>query len=196
MCLLGIGPERKDCSLAEPADIRHLIGATYLEDDAIAERVRQIGRQISLDYRGRQLLLISILKGAVFFLADLAREITVPVSLDFIAISSYRQDRRAGGAHTVRFLKDLDHDIEGRDVLIVEDVIDTGLTLNYITGNLQLRQPASLEIATLLDRPYRRLVDLPVRYQGFQVPDEFFAGYGFDYKQMLRNLPRIVRLHI
>ncbi len=183
--------------LAGTSDIRDLIGGTYLDEDVIAERVRQIGRQISSDYQDRRLLLISILKGAVFFLADLAREITVPASLDFIAISSYRQDRRAGeGMHTVRFLKDLDQDIEGRDVLIVEDVIDTGLTLNYITSNLRLRQPASLEIATLLDRPYRRLVDLPVKYQGFQVPDEFFVGYGFDYKQMLRNLPRIVRLHV
>ncbi len=183
--------------MAKPADIRSLIGDTYLEKYVIADRVRQMGHQISSDYRNRPLLLISILKGAVFFLADLAREITVPLSLDFIAISSYRQDRRAGvGTHTVRFLKDLDQDIEGRDVLIVEDVIDTGLTLNYITRNLLLRQPASLEIATLLDRPYRRLVDLPVKYRGFKVPDEFFVGYGFDYQQLLRNLPRIVRLHV
>lgn len=96
----------------------------------------------------------------------------------------------------MRFLKDLDQDIEGKDVLIVEDVIDTGLTLNYIVQNLWLRNPASLEIATLLDRPYRRLVDLPVKYQGFQVPDQFFVGYGFDYRQRLRNLPHITRLHI
>lgn len=179
-------------------DIRDLIGDTFLDEQTIAARVREVGRQISDDYQGREILLISILKGAIFFLADLAREITVPVSLDFIAISSYRRDRRESGgdSHTVRLLKDLDQGIEGRHLLIVEDVIDTGLTLNYITRNLLLREPASLEIATLLDRPYRRLVDLPVKYQGFQVPDEFFVGYGFDHKQLLRNLPRIARLHV
>jgi hypoxanthine phosphoribosyltransferase len=182
--------------LAQTGDIRQLIGETYLDEDAIAAKVAELGRRISADYQGRELLLISILKGAVIFLADLAREITVPVALDFIAISSYRRDRRENESYTVRFLKDLDQDIEGRDVLIVEDVIDTGLTLNYITRNLRLRQPASLEIATLLDRPYRRLVDLPVKYQGFQVPDEFFVGYGFDHQQRLRNLPRIARLNI
>jgi len=176
--------------------MQNLIGDTYLDEYAIAERVRQMARQISVDYAGREILLLSILKGAIFFLADLAREITVPVTIDFIAISSYRRDRREGENVRVRFLKDLDQDIEGRDLLIVEDVIDTGLTLNYIVQNLWLRNPATLQIATLLDRPYRRLVDLPVKYQGFQVPDEFFVGYGFDYKQMLRNLPRITRLKI
>lgn len=183
---------------APESDNLKLIGKTYLDERAIAARVREIAADISRDYAGRRLILISILKGAIYFLADLAREITVPVSMDFIAISSFRQDRREAGREVrrVRFLKDLDQDIEGRDVLIVEDVIDTGLTLNYIVQNLWLRNPASLEIATLLDRPYRRLVDLPVKYQGFQVPDEFFVGYGFDYRQRLRNLPRIARLHI
>lgn len=184
--------------MAEQPDINSLVGDTYLGEKAIAGRIRELALEISADYQGREIMLLSILKGAVFFLADLAREITVPVSLDFIAISSYPHDRRAGGegSHRVRFLKDLDQDIEGRHILIVEDVIDTGLTLNYIVQNLWLRKPASLEIATLLDRPYRRLVDLPVKYQGFQVPDEFFVGYGFDYQQRLRNLPRIARLHI
>lgn len=183
--------------LPDEIDFQSLVGETYLDRYAIAERVRQIARQISTDYAGREILLLSILKGAIFFLADLAREITVPVTIDFIAISSYRRDRREGvDTHGVRFLKDLDQDIEGRDLLIVEDVIDTGLTLNYIVQNLWLRNPATLEIATLLDRPYRRLADLPVKYQGFQVPDEFFVGYGFDYKQMLRGLPMIARLNI
>lgn len=179
-------------------DIISLVGDTYLDEKAIAGRVKELAQSISRDYEDREVLLISILKGAVFFLADLAREISVPVSMDFIAISSYPMDRREGGdeSHRVRFLKDLDQDIEGRHVLIVEDVIDTGLTLNYIVQNLWLRKPASLEIATLLDRPYRRLVDLPVKYQGFQVPDEFFVGYGFDYKQRLRNLPRITKFHV
>lgn len=184
--------------MAKQPEILSLIGETYLDEKTIAERVKELGRQISGDYRDREILLLSILKGAIFFLADLAREITVPVSIDFIAISSYPRDRREGGTdtHRVRFVKDLEQDIEGRDILIVEDVIDTGLTLNYIVQNLWIRKPASLEIATLLDRPYRRLVDLPVKYQGFQVPDEFYVGYGFDYRQKLRNLPRIARLHI
>ena len=179
-------------------DIQSLVGRTYLDEYAIAERVRQLARQISDDYQGQELLLLSILKGGVIFLADLARELSVPVTIDFISISSYRRDQREEGPQVrrVRFLKDLDQDIEGKNVLIVEDVIDTGLTLNYIIQNLWLRNPASLEIATLLDRPYRRLADLPVKYQGFQAPDEFFVGYGFDYKQMLRNLPRISRLRI
>lgn len=174
------------------------MGDTYLDEQAIAERVREMAAEISRDYAGQELLLISILKGAIYFLADLAREITVPVKIDFIAISSYRRDRREAGKEIrrVRFLKDLDHDIAGQHLLLVEDVIDTGLTLNYIIRNLWLRNPASLEIATLLDRPYRRLADIPVKYQGFQVPDEFFVGYGFDHRQQLRNLPRIARLHI
>lgn len=184
--------------MPEIADIRSLIGETYLDDRAIARRVKELAADISSEYEGREILLISILKGAIYFLADLAREITVPVSMDFIAISSYRRDRREEGkdVRRVRFLKDLDQDIEGKDILIVEDVIDTGLTLNYIVQNLWLRNPASLEIATLLDRPYRRLADLPVKFQGFQVPDEFFVGYGFDYRQRLRNLPGISRLHV
>ena len=182
--------------MAEAPDFRSLIGETYLDGNAIAKRVRQLARQISADYAGSEPLMLSILKGAIYFLADLAREVTIPVTIDFIAISSYRRDQREGEMRGVRFLKDLDQDIEGRDLLIVEDVIDTGLTLNYITQNLWLRNPASLEIATLLDRPYRRLADLPVKYQGFQVPDEFFVGYGFDYKQKLRNLPMIARLNL
>ncbi|MHB1361389.1 MAG: hypoxanthine phosphoribosyltransferase [Thermoleophilia bacterium] len=183
--------------MSKAPDFPSLIGETYLDEYAIEERVRQIARQVSEDYAGREPLMLSILKGAIFFLADLVREVTIPVTIDFIAISSYRKDRREGGdVRRVRFLKDLDQDIEGRDLLIVEDVIDTGLTLNYIVQNLWLRNPATLEIATLLDRPYRRLADLPVKYQGFQVPDEFFVGYGFDYKQKLRNLPRIVRLNL
>lgn len=182
---------------SQPTDYSSLVGETQLDEQAIAAKVKEMAKEISGDYQGKRLLLLSILKGAIFFLADLAREITVPLTIDFIAISSYRRDRREGEeTRRVRFLKDLDQDIEGRDLLIVEDVIDTGLTLNYIVQSLWLRNPASLEIATLLDRPYRRLVDLPVKYQGFQVPDEFFVGYGFDYRQQLRNLPRIARLKL
>lgn len=174
-----------------------MIGEVHLSAGEIAARVRKIGAEITTDYRDREPVLISILKGGIFFLADLAREIELSVNIDFIAISTLSQDQQEGsGSRRVRFLKDLDQDVEGRDLLIVEDVIDTGLTLNYITRNLWLRNPASLEIATLLDRPYRRLVDLPVKYVGFTVPDEFFVGYGFDYQQKLRNLPDIRRLEI
>ncbi|RJQ42854.1 MAG: hypoxanthine phosphoribosyltransferase [Gaiellales bacterium] len=175
-----------------------MVGKAYLPSAEIAERVRELGAEISRDYEDLEPVLISILKGAVFFLADLAREITVPMSIDFIAISTLFQDQQEGmgSRRQVRFLKDLDQDVEGRHLLIVEDVIDTGLTLNYIIRNLWLRNPASLEIATLLDRPYRRMVELPVKYRGFTVPDEFFVGYGFDYKQKLRNLPDICELNL
>lgn len=183
--------------MPEENDYYDLVGETLLGADDISAKVREMGAQISRDYQGRKILLLSILKGGIFFLADLAREISVPVTIDFIAISSYRRDRREGEeTRRVRFLKDLDQDIEDEHLLIVEDVIDTGLTLNYIVQSLLLRNPASLEIATLLDRPYRRLVDLTVRYQGFQIPDEFYVGYGFDYRQKLRNLPSISRLSI
>lgn len=184
--------------MADTPEAEALVGKVYLSRAEIGERVRELGAEISADYEGREPVLISILKGGIFFLADLAREITVPNNIDFIAISTLFQDQQEGqgGSRQVRFLKDLDHDVEGRHLLIVEDVIDTGLTLNYIIRNLWLRNPASLEIATLLDRPYRRLVDLPVKYRGFTVPDEFFVGYGFDYKQKLRNLPDICELNI
>lgn len=184
--------------MPEREDLNSLVGKPFLSREEIAERVSQLGAEISADYQDLEPVLISILKGAVFFLADLAREITVPINIDFIAISTLFQDQQEGmgSRRQVRFLKDLDQDVEGRHLLIVEDVIDTGLTLNYITSNLWLRGPASLEIATLLDRPYRRLVDLPVKYQGFTVPDEFFVGYGFDYQQKLRNLPDICELKI
>jgi hypoxanthine phosphoribosyltransferase len=182
----------------EKPGIDDLVGDIHLSRKEIAERVRELGAEISSDYHDLEPVLISILKGGIFFLADLALEITVPINIDFIAISTLFQDQQEGaaGSRRVRFLKDLDQDVEGRHILIVEDVIDTGLTLNYITQNLWLRNPASLEIATLLDRPYRRMVDLPVKYVGFTVPDEFFVGYGFDYKQKLRNLPDICRLNI
>ncbi|HZJ02168.1 MAG TPA: hypoxanthine phosphoribosyltransferase [Thermoleophilia bacterium] len=167
----------------------------FLTEQQIAKRVIELAAEISRDYQGRleePLLLVSVLKSAVVFLADLARAITVDVELDFMAITSYATEdpgRSSGETRGVRFLKDLDHPIAGRDLLIVEDVIDTGLTLHYITRSLRLREPRSLEICTLLDRPYRRLVDLPLRYQGFTAPDDFFIGYGFDQRGRFRNLP-------
>lgn len=159
-----------------------LIPATKLR-----ARVRALGRRITRDYSGRDLHLITIMKGGLFFLTDLARAIDRPLSLDCLGISSYAGQKQG----TVRITKDLDDDIAGRHVLIVEDIIDTGLTLAYIRRNLLLRQPASLTICTLLDRPYRRIVDIGVKYVGFTVPDEFVVGYGLDWRGRYRNLPYI-----
>jgi hypoxanthine phosphoribosyltransferase len=153
-------------------------------------RVRELGREIVRDYEEREPLLVAALKASFVFLADLSRAIPIPHGLDFVELASYGTDSDLGGHARIRFLKDLDTEIGGRDVLIVEDVIDTGLTLNYLSRALRLREPASLAVVTLLDRPYRRLVeDLPVRYVGFTVPDELFVGYGFDLEERHRNLP-------
>jgi len=152
--------------------------------------VREIGREITSDYDGREPLLVAALKASVVYLADLSRAIRIPHGIDFVELASYGTDAETGGHARIRFLKDLDSEITGRHVIIVEDVIDTGLTLNYLCRTLRLRDPASLAAATLLDRPYRRLVDdLPVRYVGFTVPDELFVGYGFDLRERYRNLP-------
>ena len=142
------------------------------------------------DYDEREPLLVAPLKASIFFLADLSRALPIHHSVDFIELASYGADADTGGHARVRFLKDLDSEIAGRHVLIVEDVVDTGLTLNYLCKSLRLRAPASLAAVTLLDRPYRRLVDdLPVRYVGFTIPDELFVGYGFDVDERYRNLP-------
>jgi len=159
--------------------------------EQIRRRVAQLGRRISTDYAGREPVLITVLKGGVFFLADLARAISVPVMLDFMAISSYGP-AVAGGE--VRITKDLDESIVGRDVLVVEDVIDTGLTLGYIAHSLESRRPASLKICILFDRPRRRLLDLPVDYVGFELPDRFVVGYGLDWHGRYRNLPHVAAL--
>jgi hypoxanthine phosphoribosyltransferase len=152
--------------------------------------VLEIGREITVDYEGREPLLVAALKASVVFLADLSRAIRIPHAIDFVELASYGTDADTGGHARIRFLKDLDSEIAGRHVLIVEDVVDTGLTLNYLCRTLRLRDPASLAAATLLDRPYRRLVeDLPVRYVGFTVPDELFVGYGFDLGERYRSLP-------
>jgi hypoxanthine phosphoribosyltransferase len=157
--------------------------------------VRELGREIVRDYAERDLLLVAALKASFVFLADLSRAIPIPHALDFVELASYGTDSDTGGHARIRFLKDLDTEIAGRDVLIVEDVIDTGLTLNYLSRALRLREPASLAVVTLLDRPYRRLVeDLPVRYVGFTVPDELFVGYGFDLEERYRNLPDLLVL--
>lgn len=159
--------------------------------EQIRRRVAGLGRQISRDYAGREPVLVTILKGGVFFLADLARALTIPVTLDFLAISSYGPGV-AGGE--VRLTKDLDESIVGRDVLIVEDVVDTGLTLGYIAQSLASRRPESLKICILFDRPRRRLVDLRIDYVGFELPDRFVVGYGLDWQGRYRTLPYVAAL--
>ncbi|MCZ7662253.1 MAG: hypoxanthine phosphoribosyltransferase [Thermoleophilia bacterium] len=180
-------------TVPETAD---LVGPVYLTAADLDRRVRELGAEITRDYQGADLLLVSVLKGAIFFMADLARAIDLPLEMDFLAITSYQTDQATGRNKAIRFLKDLDRPLEGKDVLIVEDIIDTGLTLHYIMRNLALREPRSLEVCTLLDRPYRRLADITVRYSGFTVPDDFFVGYGFDHMQRFRNLPYLAHLLI
>ena len=172
------------------------IGETYLDSTTIGERVQELGAEITRDYRGQDLLLISILKGAVFFMADLARAIDLPLEIDFLAISSYLHEHGQTGTKAIRFLKDLDRPVKDKNVLVVEDMIDSGLTLHYIIRSLGLRRPRSLEVCTLFDRPHQRLVDIEVRYVGFQVTDDFFVGYGFDYRQLFRNIPYVAYLRL
>jgi len=161
-----------------------------IPEDKLQARIQELGRQISEDYRGADLLLLCILKGGVVFLTDLMRQITIPHEVDFLAVSSYgRQVRESTGV--VRIVKDLDEPIDGRHVLIVEDIIDTGHTLNYITRNLTTRGPASLKICTLLDKAERREVEIPIDYTGFVIPDKFVFGYGLDLDEKFRELPFI-----
>jgi hypoxanthine phosphoribosyltransferase len=154
----------------------------------IAAKVHALGRSVAEAYEGSDLLLVSVLKGAVVFLSDLMRAIPMPLAIDFLAISGYANH---GGAGVVRILKDLDQDITGRHVLVVEDIVDTGLTLGYLLRVLQARRPASLRVCTLLDRSVRRIVELPMAFWGFDIPDRFVVGYGLDYHQRYRNLPFI-----
>ncbi|GIX49483.1 MAG: hypoxanthine phosphoribosyltransferase [Candidatus Tectimicrobiota bacterium] len=151
-------------------------------------RVEALGQEISAAYAGKDLVLVGILKGAVVFLADLMRAISVPLAVDFLAIASYGSKRASG---VVRLTKDLDEDIGGRHVLVVEDIVDTGLTLSYLLRTLEARRPASLQVCTLLDRTVRRIVPLPIAFRGFELPDRFVVGYGLDYRQRYRNLPFI-----
>jgi hypoxanthine phosphoribosyltransferase len=179
---------------SEPREDR--LGEVFLDTETIAARVRELGAEITRDYQDKDLLLVSILRGAIYFVADLARAIDLPLQIDFLAISSYTNEHSEAGTKAIRFLKDLDHPLKDRNVLIVEDMVDSGLTLHYIMRSLGLRRPRSLEVCTLLDRPYLRLVDIEVRYRGFEVPDDFFVGYGFDYRQLYRNIPFIAYLKL
>jgi hypoxanthine phosphoribosyltransferase len=163
------------------------ISEILLPQATIQARVAELGKAISNDYAGSNPLLVGVLKGVVFFMADLLRSITIPVEVDFIAISSYSPETRGQGF--VRLVKDLEISILGRQILFVEDVIDTGLTLNYILNNLRARQPAGLEVCVLFDKTERRLIDIPIRYKGFDLPDRFVVGYGLDHREKYRNLP-------
>ena len=176
------GEDSQPAARVDDGVSEELLGA-----DVLAARIRELGAQLSRDYAGRDLLLVCVLKGAIFFLADLMRAIDLPLELDFMAISSYGAATDTSGV--VRILKDLDASIAGRDVLIVEDIIDSGLTLSYLVRTLEARRPASLEICALLTKPSRRQMEVPVRYVGFEIPDRFVIGYGLDYGERYRNLP-------
>jgi hypoxanthine phosphoribosyltransferase len=167
-------------------EVEQGIAEVLIEEETLRERIAELGAEISADYTGRDLLLIGVLKGAVFFMADLMRHITVPCEVDFMAISSYGASTDSSGV--VRILKDLDESIEGRNVLVVEDIIDSGLTLSYLKRTLGARNPASLEICALLTKPERREVEVPVRYTGFEIPNRFVVGYGLDFAERYRNL--------
>src|SRR3712207_1861911 len=167
-------------------------GRVLVSSEEIREKVREMGRRITEDYRGEKLLLVGVLRGAVVFLSDLMRHLKLPCEIDFMEVSSYGAGTSSSGV--VRILKDLEENIAGRHVLVVEDIVDTGLTLSYLRRTLLARKPASLEICTLLSKPARREVDLDVRYVGFEVPDVFVVGYGIDYAGAYRNLPSIYAL--
>src|SRR2546422_1323346 len=168
------------------------IGEILVQADDLQHRVGELGAEISRDYEGRNLVLVGVLKGAVFFLSDLMRNIEIPCEVDFMAVASYGSATDSSGV--VRILKDLDTAIEGRDVLIVEDIVDSGLTLHYLMRNLGSRNPRSLAVCALLTKPERRKVDLPTRYVGFEIPNRFVVGYGLDFGERHRNLPFVAVL--
>ncbi len=165
------------------ADIKDII----ITADEIQARVAALAQLITQDYAGRDLLLVGALKGVVMFMSDLIRKIPLPLQVDYISVASYSEESRRYGY--VRFIKDLDKPVQGKHVLFVEDVIDTGLTLNYILRNLRIREPASLQVCVLFNKPSHRLIEIPVKYKGFDLPDKFVAGYGLDFRERYRSLP-------
>jgi len=168
------------------------IGKILVQPDELARRVKELGAEISRDYHGRDLILIGVLKGAIFFLSDLMREIDIDCEVDFMAVASYGSSTDSSGV--VRILKDLDASIEGREVLIVEDIVDSGLTLQYLLRTLRAREPASIEVCALLTKPERRKTTVEIRYEGFEIPNEFAIGYGLDHAERYRNLPYVAVL--
>ena len=170
-------------------ELERAVTDILIDQDTLQRRIAELGEEISADYAGRDLLLIGVLKGAVLFMADLMRTLTIPCEIDFMAISSYGAQTDSSGV--VRILKDLDINIDGRDVLVVEDIIDSGLTLSYLMRNLEAREPASLEVCALMTKPERREIEVPVRYIGFEIPNRFVVGYGLDFGERYRNLPYV-----
>jgi hypoxanthine phosphoribosyltransferase len=160
-----------------------------LTEEEVDKRIKEIGEQISRDYAGKSVHLVCVLKGGSFFMCELAKRITVPVSLDFMSVSSYGKDTKSSGV--VKIVKDLDESLKDKDVIVVEDIVDSGRTLSYLLEMLNDRGPRSLHLCTLLDKPERRVIDVTVDYTGFEIPDEFVVGYGLDYDQKYRNLPYI-----
>lgn len=171
-----------------------ILGKVLFSSSDIKDRISEMGKEITQDYKYKNLLLVSILRGGVIFLSDLIKEIDLPLSIDFMSISAYGINGTSTGV--VRITKDLDESIEGKDVLIVEDIIDTGLTISYLLRNLKSRFPNSLEICTLLDRDIRRIADINIKYIGFKIGEEYIVGYGLDYKQKFRNLQSIYELKL
>jgi hypoxanthine phosphoribosyltransferase len=174
-------------TLEEYGELAEGVREILISEEDLQARVAEIAGEVSRDYAGRNPLLVGVLKGVLFFMADLLQAITISAEIDFIAVSSYSPESRAQGL--VRLVKDLEIPIGGRHVLFVEDVIDTGLTLNYILKNLRVRQPASLDVCVLFNKPEHRLIDIPLKYKGFDLPDRFVVGYGLDYRERYRNLP-------
>lgn len=164
-------------------DIRNVL----LSEEEIAKRVKELGKQLTEEYKGRELLIVGILKGCMLFLSDLVRTIDLPLTMDFMVVSSYGTATKSSGV--VRIIKDLEREIEGKDVLIVEDIVDSGLTLSYLIENLKTRNPKSIKVCSLLDKPDRRKAQVDIEYVGFKIPDEFVVGYGLDYAEVYRNLP-------
>ena len=164
-------------------DIRNIL----ISEEQISIRVKELGKQITEEYKGKDLLIVGILKGCMLFLSDLVRAVDLPLTMDFMVVSSYGSATKSSGV--VRIIKDLEREIEGKDVLIIEDIVDTGLTLSYLIENLKTRNPKSVKVCSLLDKPERRKVPVDIEYVGFKIPDEFVVGYGLDYSEVYRNLP-------
>lgn len=163
------------------------IKSIMISEEEIAKKVKELGRQLTEEYKGKELLIVGILKGCIMFLSDLARAIDLPLTMDFMVVSSYGTTTKSSGV--VRIIKDLEREIEGKDVLIVEDIVDTGLTLSYLVENFKTRNPKSVKVCSLLDKPDRRKAQVDIEYVGFKIPDEFVVGYGLDYGENYRNLP-------
>ena len=172
----------------------HILGNILFPSSELEKRVSELGNNITYDYKGKEILLVSILRGGVIFLSDLIKEIDLPLSIDFMSISTYGINDEASGV--VRITKDLEDSIEGKDVIIVEDIIDTGLTISYLLRNLKSRYPNSISICTLLNREVRRIVEIDIKYVGFSIGEKYIVGYGLDYKQKFRNLKSIYELNI